>query len=321
MIKLKSKMFDESAKSLASENLFSLIITFIIVFLLIVLAESVIPFFMSYPDIKQELYEQGYLTGEKEMTMKVVNDISKSVGMQTKYLIPTLFCTVFGTLISIFHCRNFEGRKYISMGMNREKAVPHYFLGLGIGLLLMTLILLLTIVTGSEQLSICKEIKPGIIALFLGGFLIQGMSEEFIFRGYLMITIGGKVSPLPGLIVSSVFFSLAHAANPGFGPLVFFNLALFGGFAGLYIICTGDIWGACAIHSIWNFTQGNIYGISVSGTGDVESIFRTTAISGSKILTGGDFGIEGSIFTTLILLAAIGLVLLKMRRSQLKESA
>ena len=90
-------------------------------------------------------------------------------------------------------------------------------------------------------------------------------------------------------------------------------------FASFYMISTGDIWGVCGIHSMWNFMQGNFYGISVSGTGDTESVFRTTANTPHAWLSGGEFGIEGSIFTTLVLTAGIVITFLKIRKNDTKK--
>ena len=144
------------------------------------------------------------------------------------------------------------------------------------------------------------------------------MSEEVIFRGFLMNSIAGRFHAFIAIGISAVAFSLAHVMNPGFGVLVFINLAMFGVFASLYMIAFDDIWGACAIHSVWNFTQGSFYGISVSGSGNQESVFRTTAASSSKLLTGGDFGIEGSIFTTVVLAAGIAAVIFKLKKAENK---
>jgi len=130
-----------------------------------------------------------------------------------------------------------------------------------------------------------------------------------------MNTIGGRHNPYVAIGVSAVAFSLAHFLNPGYNILVFINLTMFGVFASLYMIAFDDIWGACAIHSVWNFLQGSFYGISVSGTGSVESIFRTTAKSSSVILTGGKFGIEGSIFTTIVLVAGISVIWLRLLKA------
>lgn len=60
---------------------------------------------------------------------------------------------------------------------------------------MMTVITLLSVAVGVNSISLCSNINTGIILLYLLGFFVQGMSEEFIFRGYLMTTIGGYHSP------------------------------------------------------------------------------------------------------------------------------
>ena len=125
-----------------------------------------------------------------------------------------------------------------------------------------------------------------------------------------MVTIGGSgKKTYIAVAISAVGFALAHASNPGFGVLPFINLTLYGVFAALYLIFFDNIWGISAIHSIWNFAQGNIYGISVSGSGDTESVLISTPLSSHDFLTGGKFGIEGSLITTLVLCIGTALLL------------
>lgn len=308
-MKLNCGMFEEAKKSTASKNIFFNILIFIVIFVIIQIAESVIPTLLTTPEIMKRVLEDG--TADVQQTMKT----SIEVGTMPKYMIPTLFCTAFGTIISIIYCRFIEGRYLTSMGMRKKKAVIHYAQGLAVGLVLISVDVGLCALFGISNISLCSSINFGIIALYLLGFLVQGMSEEFIFRGYFMNTLGSRHNTWIAVIVSSCAFSLAHLLNPGFNVLVFLNVALFGVFMGLYMIAFDDIWGACAVHSIWNFTQGNFYGISVSGTGESESVFRTTVKSTSAILTGGDFGIEGSLMTTIVISIAIAIILLKISKN------
>lgn len=311
MLNLNSKMFEESKKSTASHNIIFNIIAFIILFAVITLAESIIPSIMSNSELNQRFAEENLI---ESMDFNRMMEISTEVNMLPKYFIPTLFCTAFGTLISIIYCRFIEARYLKSMGMRKEKIIPHYLQGLIVGIVMMTAIVLLSVVFRINSITICSNINFGLIGLYFLGFFFQGMSEEFIFRGCFMTTIGGNHKPLTAILISSAAFSLAHIMNPGFNLLIFINLTLFGAFAAIYMIYFDDIWGACAIHSIWNFTQGNFYGISVSGTGSTESVFRTTAESSSIILTGGNFGIEGSIITTVVLVIGIAAVLYKIKQ-------
>lgn len=313
MLNIKSKMFEESKKSTASEKIVVNIVVFIVVFFVIALAEAAIPSFMSNSELNQRFAAEGLI---ENRDMNRMMEISMEVNSQPKYFIATLLCTAFGTLISIIYCRFIEARYVRSMGVRKEKAGIHYLQGLAVGIILMTSTVLLSLLFGINSISLCQNINFGLIGLYFIGFLVQGMSEEFIFRGYLMTTVGARHKPITAVIISAVGFSLAHFFNSGFSPLVFFNLALFGAFASVYMLYFDDIWGVCAIHSIWNFTQGNFYGISVSGSADTESVFRTSAVNSSVLLTGGDFGIEGSIITTLVLGAGIAVILYKMSRQK-----
>ena len=317
MPELRPKMFKESEKSSVSENLIVNIFSFVLILALILVVESIIPWLMARDAIYARLEELK--ASGAEMTFSVIRDASVSVSMENKVFIAMLFCTVFGTLIAMFYCRFGEARPLRSMGIVKHKAGLHYLQGVLVGTVLMTAIALGSVVCRANNISVCKNVNFGIILLTLLGFLIQGMSEEFIFRGFMMNTLGGRHHPFVAIGVSAAAFSLAHVLNPGFNLLVFVNLAMFGVFAGLYMILFDDIWGACAIHSIWNFLQGSFYGISVSGSGMNESVFRTTANSSSALLTGGKFGIEGSIFTTAVLAAGIAVLWWRLAKAPKNE--
>lgn len=316
---IKSKLFDESGESLASPSLPTQIFSFVIVFFIIYILEAIIPSIVSVKPMMQEMQSQGMLDDTTKISFKSSMATATIISASPKIMIPSLLSTVFGTVTSVIYCRNIEVRPVSSMGVTKKKLIPHYLTGLLTGTVMMSAITLLSVVTGVNSISMCSNINAGIILLYLLGFFIQGMSEEFIFRGYLLTTVGGHHSAYTAVGVSSVAFAVAHAFNPGFSVVPCINLILFGVFASLYMICFEDIWGVCGIHSIWNFMQGNFYGISVSGTGNTESVFRTTAQTSHGWLSGGKFGIEGSIFTTIVLSAGIALVLFRMKKQNRKE--
>ena len=104
-------------------------------------------------------------------------------------------------------------------------------------------------------------------------------------------------------------FSLMHISNANFGIIPFLNITLFGIFAAVYMLKRGSIWGVAAIHTVWNFMQGNIFGFSVSGNPKFNSVFDTTLGEVGSILSGGEFGLEGGLGATVILLIALVVVL------------
>lgn len=320
MLRFKPKMFQEASESYVTHSIPVKIIIFIAAFLVILILESILPSVLALPKIMDELAADPlYTSGKKQLSFDEIMEIAAKYTHEAEIMIPNLLGTVFGTIVSLFCCRCIEMRHVRSMGVRKRRLVPHYLTGLGIGAALMTSITLLTVVSGANSISICSGINFGIIALYLLGFFVQGMSEEFIFRGFLMSSLGSKNTAL-AIVVNSVAFGFAHGLNPGLTPLAMVNLVLFGLFASFYVILFDDLWGACAIHSVWNFMQGNIYGISVSGSGKSESVFSVNQKSSHGFLTGGDFGIEGSIFTTIILLAATIIVLYTIKRKYHAET-
>lgn len=317
----RPKMFEEASKTHTSQKLYFILLSFISLFIIIIVLESIVPGMVTTGPMLEELEKQGYLDGSQKLTIKDSVSIATKVTGIPEIMIPSLLSTAFGTLSALFYCRFVEMRPIRSMGLRKRKLIPHYLLGLAVGIAFMTAITLMTVVFGVNSIKLCSNINYKLLLMFFVGFFIQGMSEEFIFRGYLMNTIGGSGQhTMVAVSISAVAFALAHAGNPGFSVLPFINLTLFGAFASFYMIYFDDIWGVCAIHSIWNFTQGNLYGISVSGSGNTESVFKTTAISSKDFLTGGEFGIEGSIFTTVVLLIGTFILFFAFSRKKAQET-
>jgi membrane protease YdiL (CAAX protease family) len=108
-----------------------------------------------------------------------------------------------------------------------------------------------------------------------------------------------------------------HYGNSGINLLGLLNLFLFGVFAALYFLRRGSIWGISAIHSMWNFAQGNVFGCAVSGNSGMDSIFSTTSQSANTIFNGGAFGPEGGLGVTIIL--SIGIIILLPLKNKMVE--
>lgn len=297
----RSDLFKEASKSRAPSNLALQILCFIGVFIVSYIFQGIVVIAIALPMIMRKFNEIGVFSGEYEFDLEEIYNISAEITTDPKIMLATLFTTAFVIVCSIIFCLLIAKRSARSMGMTLKKAPASYLTGALLGGVLITLILGLSALFGANRVVSSGTFDTKLIILFFIGFLIQGAAEEFIFRGYLMTELGGKHSAVTALAVSSIAFALAHGLNPGISFLAFFNLTLFAVFAGLYIILTENIWGACAIHSLWNFTQGNVWGISVSGSAQTNSVFTTEALKNQPLLTGGKFGIEGSICTTIVL--------------------
>ncbi|WFA10174.1 type II CAAX endopeptidase family protein [Tissierella sp. Yu-01] len=224
------------------------------------------------------------------------------------FLFPLLLCFIWVKLV--------EKRRIGSLGLSSYKFVSKFFIGFFIGFLMFSAVTLLMYITGTieidQNIDVGINYFPAILAI-LPGWILQSSTEEIITRGWLMHIIGAKHRPIIGFIVSSILFGVLHIFNPGVTYLSIMNIILVGFFFGLYVIKTQDVWSACGLHAAWNFTQGNIFGFSVSGGSilSTDTLMSFTS-QGGDILTGGAFGPEASIFSTIVLI--IGILVLILRK-------
>lgn len=206
--------------------------------------------------------------------------------------------------LSIWVFRKFVDRKSIlSLGYEikgRSKDMIAGFLSGFILLFLGFLALYLTKkleITGTEV-----DLKNISGTLFL--FIIVALVEESIFRGYILNNlIDWLKNKYIALFISSVIFALFHGINPNISVLAFINLIIAGVALGITYIHTRNLWFPIFLHISWNYFQGPIFGFEVSGL-DIKSVIQHNVL-GSDIITGGKFGIEGSIILTILLIGMI----------------
>jgi len=244
-----------------------------------------------------------------------------ATNMPQDLMLVSLFSTLIATILTIVYCRFIERRSLHSIGFVKKKGVSDYFLGLLIGLILFSFSVLIAYLTGSVEFNgLNSNIPYGIILLFLIGFIIQGMSEEVILRGYLLVSLSTKIPVIAAILINSLIFSVLHFTNPGASPLAAFNIALFGIFASIFALKSDSLWGVCGIHSAWNFVQGNFFGFKVSGLDTSSSILSFTSSDAGSLFNGGAFGMEGGLGVTITLFVGIIVVLyIKGKNSQIEE--
>ncbi len=213
-----------------------------------------------------------------------------------------------------------EGRPLWTLGLEPGRAARRYGRGLAVGLALMTAAVGLLAALGQLRLEDgggrTGLAAVGGVMVLLVGWAIQGAAEEALTRGFLLPVVGVRWGLTAGVVVSSTAFAALHAANSGLTPLGVANLVLFGVFACAYALHEGGLWGVCAIHSVWNWAQGNLYGLEVSGAPTQWSMVVDLAEKGPDWLTGGPFGPEGGLAVTLVLLVATALVVVASVRAR-----
>ena len=218
-----------------------------------------------------------------------------------------LFSTVIIILFTFIYCRKIEKRSYFSMGFSKTNFATQYLAGLLAGAALFAVTVLICMPFGAVRFEAVSNIPAQYILLFFVAFLIQGMSEEVMCRGYFMVSLSNRSSVILAVLANSLVFSLLHIVNANVTFLALCNIFLFGVFASVYMLFFNNIWGICALHAAWNFVQGNIFGSNVSGMALESRVWTMFPAEKYELLTGGAFGIEGGLAMTIVLGVSIAI--------------
>jgi membrane protease YdiL (CAAX protease family) len=133
----------------------------------------------------------------------------------------------------------------------------------------------------------------------LGLLAMIAVSEELIFRGYVLRNLMKSFNKWIALGISAALFTIVHYSNQGIPVLGIINTFLGGLVLGISFILTRSLWLPIFFHLSWNFIQGPILGFRVSGL-----TFQSLLISqstGKVFITGGEYGFEGSVICTILL--------------------
>jgi len=140
-------------------------------------------------------------------------------------------------------------------------------------------------------------------------FAAAAAFEEALFRGYMLQTFVRSGLAWPAIILTGLAFGAVHLNNPGATWISSANTALAGIWFGVAYMKTRDLWFPTGLHLAWNWTQGSVFGVEVSGLTEIVKapLLRETDI-GPTWLTGGDYGIEGGIATTVALILSTAII-------------
>lgn len=203
----------------------------------------------------------------------------------------------------------------------RKRMLPDTGLGLLIGLGFFIVVVALMSIFGLYRVSSVQCDAAGLISAFLS-FLVVAIGEEVLFRGIIFRLIDQQLGTVVALVVSSLIFGFAHLAEPNATVWSSAAIAIEAGLLlGAAYKFSGTLWLPIGIHWAWNFTQGNIFGINVSGH-DAGASVLTPVIEGPDILTGAGFGAEASIISVILgLLLSIWMLAACYKKRQAQDAA
>lgn len=309
----KPQIVREAAQAQAGQKLWLEVLIFLGVFMVSSMAMSP---FMMIGMVALLIFNPNSMlalkAGDFEAYQDLVNQISNSEG----YMIIMLFADIMMIVIVVLFAKLIQKRKIHTIGFTKKGFAKEYFVGMVAGFVLFSAAILICVITGALKINgLSAQIPVFLITMYFLGYLVQGMAEEVLCRGYFMVSVARKYSMITAILVNALAFAALHLFNNGITVLAFINLTLFGIFASVYFVKRGNIWGIAALHSVWNFVQGNFYGIQVSGMRLSSSVLSAEVVEGAGFINGGSFGLEGGIAVTICLVIGTVILLLCPQRN------
>lgn len=229
------------------------------------------------------------------------------LGLLKNVILPVALFALYAGLVRIIERRRAREVEFL-------RGLPTLLLGTLIGASIISTAVLVLWSLGLAEISPRSGMSG--VGRDLLVLMITSMTEELLFRVILFAILEEIIGSLGAILISAAAFGLAHAGNPGATPFAIFALSIeLGVMLALAYMLTRNVWIAVGIHAGWNFTQGFVFGALNSGQRHPQSYFQTS-LTGPDYLTGGSFGLEGSVVTLglSILMCAIFLALVLWKK-------
>lgn len=229
-------------------------------------------------------------------------------------------------IMAIWYCKCIEKRESKSKGL--QKKITDYLLGSVIAIVLLGTIVGVTFLCGGIAFRTIKgNISLGYTIALLVGFMIQGAAEEVLCRGFLQTSLMKKVPIAIAVLLSAIAFAVPHfpmlfAAETKYAVTGTVNLLLIAIIFSMLTLYHANIWSACGLHSIWNFLLYGVFGLTLSGNEADGAGILCFEVRECSMINGGEYGLEASILTTVVLMVATIILLIVMkwnRRNKIRE--
>jgi len=232
-----------------------------------------------------------------------------SISHENKTLLSVLVVAIIVLSVYINLYRYYEKRKVTEL--STDKLVRNLVTGISLGFVLQSLTIGVIYLNKGFSVISVKSIGYLIPSLAM---VTAAIFEEVLFRGIIFRITEEKLGSYIALAISAIIFGAIHLVNPNSTLVSGLAVAIEAGLLlGAAYIYTRNLWFPIAIHFAWNFTQSGIYGASTSGHAITKSLL-TTKIGGSPMISGGQFGPEGSVQALIFCLTATIILLVLSHR-------
>lgn len=213
------------------------------------------------------------------------------------------------------YVRYVERRELTELGS--ENTIQEFGLGALIGFGLFTLIIAILWLLGFYRVEGWDILWLSLIGALVGAF-VSAFAQELIFRGVLYRIIDEWRGLWWALAISALLFGLIHLTSAGATIFSAIAIALQAGvLLGAAYALTSRLWMAIGLHTMWDFANDGVFGVGVAGqSGESIKGLLQVSLSGPTLLTGGELGVEASMASLLIVLAAGAILLQRAYRKR-----
>ena len=204
----------------------------------------------------------------------------------------------------------FDKNKWV-IGLKGNNRLRIFIKGSFIGLLFISTSIVIILLLSSKSVFF-HTINFALISSLIysiGYCLLTAFSEEVLFRGYIQGLAKYHYNYKVGIIFSTIFFVSMHGLNSGINIFAYLQLFLGGIFLGLLREKTNGLWFGIGFHFLWNFVQAGIFSFSICGQ-KIISILSVNFVK-NNFLTGGNYGPEASIITSIVLIFGLSILVIK----------
>jgi len=242
-----------------------------------------------------------------------------------QFMLPIAIVTgIYSVAYTWAFARLVDRRSLRTLGLGRRAGgFLQFWKGVGLAFVILLVVFLLSLSTGSievrgfarpatETSSVAGYLVGAIVA-----FLLVGIYEELMFRGYVLQVLNERAGRGVAVLVSSVIFAVMHGANPGADLMGIVNIVAIGALLAYLFYRSGALWMPIGFHAGWNFLLGYVFTLPVSGL-PMRGILDVVEVGGP----GGEpsrYGPESSIALTAAL--AVWAAWLVVRRTTARRSA
>lgn len=230
------------------------------------------------------------------------------------FIVNSFFLLTLALLLGWSAGKFFESVPFRAIGVTfTTNWLKHLSIGIAIGASTLSFAVLIAFLFGGEQFQLnISNSASAVVSSLLVSFIVFAVAsafEEALFRGYILQTFSRSGLAWLAIILTSVFFGSVHLGNPNASLISALNTILAGIWFSIAYLKTRDLWFVWGMHLMWNWMQGSLFGIEVSGLTEITPTPLLREIdTGPAWLTGTTYGLEGGVACTIAIIISMGLI-------------